>query len=116
MYDKEGQPLCLRRGMIKDYQDKISLVLFDALIDDVENNKSYEFKKLRVQKLMNERQVKSKALAIKNPGVQVLEDDAVESEKSRIQEKIVRNDMKTILQTSLYPECNSQVEIENPTI
>ena len=58
----------------------------------------------------------SKALAIKNPGVQVLEDDAVESEKSRIQEKIVRNDMKTILQTSLYPECNSQVEIENPTI
>ena len=66
MYDKEGQPLCLRRGMIKDYQDKISLVLFDALIDDVENNKSYEFKKLRVQKLMNEPQVKSNVKSVSN--------------------------------------------------
>ena len=66
MYDKEGQPLCLRRGMIKDYQDNISLVLFDALIDDVENNKSYEFEKLRVQKLMNERQVKSNVKSVSN--------------------------------------------------
>ena len=30
--------------MIKDDQDKNSLVLFDAIIDDVENNKYDEFK------------------------------------------------------------------------
>ena len=86
MYDKEGQPLCLRRGMIKDYQDKISLVLFDALIDDVENNKSYEFKKLRVQKFTNEHLLKSTettgALAIENSGIQVTDDETVEPKEA----------------------------------
>ena len=36
--------LHLKKGMIKDDQDKNSLVLFDAIIDDVENNKYDEFK------------------------------------------------------------------------
>ena len=39
---KEQQPLPLRQGKIKDNQDKIPFVVFDAVIDDVENSKVYE--------------------------------------------------------------------------
>ena len=39
----EGQPLRLWKGMMKDDQDKISLVLFDTPRDDAESNKYYEF-------------------------------------------------------------------------
>ena len=45
----------------------------DAPFDNLENNKYYEFKKLRVQKFMNEHLLKSTettgALAIENSGI-----------------------------------------------
>ena len=44
---KEGQLLRCWKGMVKDDQDKISLVLFDVLIDDAEYKKYYEFKKCK---------------------------------------------------------------------
>ena len=50
--------------MIKDEQGKISLVFFHVLIDDVENNKYHEFKKLRVQKFMNELLINSTEITI----------------------------------------------------
>ena len=57
----------------------------------MENNTYYEFKKLRVQKFMNERLLKSSemstALAMENPGNEVTEDEAVESEDTNIQAK-----------------------------
>lgn len=57
----------------------------------MENNTKYEFKKLRVQKFMNERLLKSSemstALAMENPGNEVTEDEAVESEDTNIQAK-----------------------------
>ena len=116
---KEGYPLHLRKRIAKVDQDKISLVLIDGLIDGVENNKCYEFKKLIVQTFMNERLLKSNetltTLAIKNQGIQLTEDEAIESEKSRIQEKVLKIDTETLVPRSLCPECNSQVEIENVT-
>ena len=67
--------------MIKDEQGKISLVFFHVLIDDVENNKYHEFKKLRVQKFMNELLIKSTeitiAWGIENVGIQVAENVVV---------------------------------------
>ena len=42
--DVSKKLLHLKKVMIKDDQDKNSLVLFDAIIDDVENNKYEEFK------------------------------------------------------------------------
>ena len=57
----------------------------------MENNTYYEFKKLRVQKFMNERLLKSSeistGLAMENPGNEVSEDEAVESEDTNIQAK-----------------------------
>ena len=58
-FSKKGQTLLLRKIMIKGEQGKISLVFFHVLTDDVENNKYHEFKKLRVQKFMNEVLIKS---------------------------------------------------------
>ena len=68
---------------------------------------------------MNERLLKSTetsaALAIESPGIQVTEDEAVESEESQSQVKVVKINMKTLAQTFLGPEYSSQVEIENAT-
>ena len=72
----------LRKRMIKDDRYKISLVLFDEFVNDVESNKYYEFKKLRVQKFMNESLLKSNetstASAIENQVFQAIEDEAVQ--------------------------------------
>lgn len=88
---KDEQTLRLEKEMIENKQDKIWLVLFNALIDNMKNNTYYEFKKLRVQKFMNERLLQSTemstALAIENPGTEVTEDEAVESEDTNIQAK-----------------------------
>ena len=74
-------------------------------------------KKLRVQKFMKKCLLNSAetspALSITNLGIQVIEDEAVESEESRIQTKVVNIDMKTLVKTFLCPECDSQVEIKN---
>ena len=71
---KEGQPLRFWKGIMKADQDKF---LLNALIDDAEKV---------VQRFMNERLVRSNemstVLVIKNPGIQVTEDEAVESEES----------------------------------
>ena len=68
--------------MIKDDQYNILLVLFDEFVNDVESNKYYEFKKLRVQKFMNESLLKSTetstAPAIENQVFQAIEDEAVQ--------------------------------------
>ena len=68
--------------MIKDDRYKILLVLFDEFVNDVESNKYYEFKKLRVQKFMNKSLFKSTetstASAIENQVFQAIEDEAVQ--------------------------------------
>ena len=54
---------------------------------------------------MNERLLKSTettaALATENSGIQVTDDETVESEESWIQAKLVKNDMKMFSQTSM---------------
>ena len=58
-----------------------------------------------MQKFMNERLLKSTettaALATENSGIQVTDDETVESEESWIQAKVVKNDMKMFSQTSM---------------
>ena len=52
-------------------------------------------------------------LTIENPGIQVIEDEDVDSEK--IHAKVVKIDVKTLVQTFLCQECSLQVEMENAT-
>lgn len=77
------------------------------------------FKKLRVQRFRNECSVRSTktltVLVIENPGIQLTEDGTLKSEELRIQAKVAKIDIKTFVQTFLFPEWNPQVEIENAT-
>ena len=57
--EKDGKPLRIRKEMIKDETRSIEIVLFSSLVDEVSNNTSYDFKKMRVQKFMNDRISKS---------------------------------------------------------
>ena len=52
-------------------------------------------------------------LTIENPGIQVIEDEDVDLEK--IQAKVVKIDVKTLVQTFFCQECSLQVEMENAT-
>ena len=45
--------------MIKEETWSVEIVLFSSLVDKVSNNASYDFKKMRVQKFMNDRILKS---------------------------------------------------------
>ena len=53
-HKKDGKPLRIRKTMIKDETGSIEIVLFSSLVDEVWNNTSYDFKKMRVQKFMND--------------------------------------------------------------
>ena len=83
-----GQSVLLRKGMIKDKLGQILLVLFGALIRDMENNTYYKFKNLTLQKCMNECLPKSTRtstdLAIQNPGIEAPKDEAAESEGTKM--------------------------------
>ena len=57
-FDKDGKPLRIRKEMIKDDIGSIGIVLFSSLVDEVSNNTSYDFVKMRVQKFMNYRILK----------------------------------------------------------
>ena len=58
-YEKDGKPLHIRKGMIKDETGSIETVLFSSLEDEVSNNPLYDFTKMRVQKFMNDCILKS---------------------------------------------------------
>ena len=56
---KEGAPLRIRKGIMKDETGSIDMVLFSSVIDKISNNNCYDLKKMRIQKLMNNRILKS---------------------------------------------------------
>ena len=58
-HEKDGKRLRIRKGMIKDETLSMEIVLFSSLVDKVSNNTYYDFKKMRVQKFMNDRILKS---------------------------------------------------------
>ena len=55
---KYSQSLRLRKGMIEDEQDRISLVLFGILSDVAYNDKYSKFKTMSMQKYMNDQLLK----------------------------------------------------------
>ena len=72
---------------------------------------------MRVQKYMNDRLLKSTepstVVEIENSGTEVTKDEVVESSKTQTEAKIVKIDLKPLVATFLYPECNPQVDIKN---
>ena len=57
--EKDGKTLRIQKGMIKDEAEHIEIILLSSLKDEISNNTSYDFKKMRVQKFNNDRILKS---------------------------------------------------------
>ena len=58
-HEKDGKLLPIWKGMIKDETGSIEIERFSLLVDEFLNNTFYDFKKMRVQKFMNNRILKS---------------------------------------------------------
>ena len=116
--EKDGKTLRIRKEMIKGETGSIEIVLFHSLVDEVSNNTSYEFKKMRVQKFMNDRilRLTETTKVSKNDDVAIFVTDkelcAFSYEKT-VKTKVVSTDLKTLTQTYLCPVCSAPVSIDN---
>ena len=115
---KDGKPLRIRKGMIKDETGSIEIVLFSSSVDEVSNSTSYDFKRMRVQQFMNDRILKSTETVkiSKNDDVAIFVTDeelrAFSYEKT-VKAKVVSTDLKTLAQTYSCPVCSAPVSIKN---
>ena len=102
--EKDGKPLCIRKRMIKNETGSIEIVLFSSLVDEVSNNTSYDFKKMRIQKFMNDRILKSTETTkvSKNDDTAIFVTDeelSAFSYEQTVKAKVVSIDLKTLTQT-----------------
>ena len=117
-HEKDGKRLRIRKGMIKDETLSMEIVLFSSLVDKVSNNTYYDFKKMRVQKFMNDRILKSTETTkvSKNDDVAIFvtnEELSALSYGKTVKAKVVSIDLKTLTQTYLCPVCSAPVGINN---
>ena len=117
-HEKDGKPLHIRKRMIKDKTGSIEIVLFSSLVDEVSNSTSYDFKKMRVQKYMNDRILKSteSTKVSKNDDVAIFVTDeelSAFSYEKTVKAKVVSIDLKTLAQIYLCPVCSAPVSINN---
>ena len=116
--EKDGKPLRIRKGMIKDETESIEIVLFSSLVDEVSNNTHYDFKKMIVQKFINDRILNSTETTkvSKNDDVAIFvtnEELSAFSYEKTVKAKVVSTDLKTLTQIYLCPACSAPVSINN---
>ena len=108
--EKDGKTLRIQKGMIKDEAEHIEIILLSSLKDEISNNTSYDFKKMRVQKFNNDRILKSMGTTkvSKNDDVAIFVTEeklnAFSCEKTA-KEKHIFIDFKTLIQTYLCHIC-----------
>ena len=116
--EKDGKTLRIQKGMIKDEAEHIEIILLSSLKDEISNNTSYDFKKMRVQKFNNDRILKSMGTTkvSKNDDVAIFVTEeklnAFSCEKT-VKEKHIFIDFKTLIQTYLCHICRAPVSINN---
>ena len=88
-----------------------------SLVDEVSNNISYDFKKMRVQKFMNDRVLKSTETTkvSKNDAAIFVTDEELSafSHEKTVNTKVVSIDLKSLTQTYLLPVCSAPVGINS---
>ena len=109
---KEGAPLRIRKGIMKDQTGSIEIVFFSSVIDKISNNNCYDLKKMRIQKFMNNRILKSTESTIvtesSNINIELTDDELNASSFEKIvSAKIVKIDAKTLIQIYLCSTCNT---------
>ena len=55
---KDGKSLRLRRGMIKDSTNKMPIIIFESLIEQISEGSCYDMTNMRVQRDLDERILK----------------------------------------------------------
>ena len=104
--------------MIKDEAEHIEIILLSSLKDEISNNISYDFKKMRVQKFKNDRILRSieTTKVSKNDDVAIFvteeELNAFSCEKA-VKAKHIFIDFKTLIQRYLCPICRAPVNVNN---
>ena len=93
-------------------------MVFSSLVDEVSNNTSDDFKKMRVRKFMNDRILKSTETTkvSKNDDVAIFVTNEELSDFSygkTVKAKVVSIDLKTLTQRYLCPVCSAPVSINN---
>ena len=117
-HEKDGKHLHIGKEMIKDETGSTEIVLFSSLVDEVSNNKSYDFKKMRVQKFINDRILKSTETTkvSKNDVIAIFVTDkelSAFSYEKTLKAKVLSIDLKTMTQKYLCPVCSAPVSINN---
>ena len=118
---KDGKPLRLRKGMIKDSTDKIPIIIFESLIEQMSEICCYNMTKMRVQRYLDERIMKANVtyshndIEVTTRGDDDDDDDDVyiSSDGTKIAAKVMALYLKTLFQTYLCSNCNVSVSIEN---
>ena len=123
---KDGKPLRLRKGMIKDSTDKIQIIIFESLIEQISEICCYNMTKMRVQRYLDERIMKANVtyevsshnnIEVTASGDDDDDDDDddvyISPDETRIAAKVMALYLKTLFQTYLCSNCNVSVSIEN---
>ena len=117
-YKKDGKPLHIQKGMIKDETGSIKIALFSSLVDEVSINTFYDFNKMRVQKFMNDCILKSTdtAMVSKNDYVAIFVTDeelSAFSYEKTVKAEVLSIDLKTMTQPYLCHVCSAPVSINS---
>ena len=116
---KDDKPLRLRRGMTKDSTDKMPIITFESLTEQISEGSYYDMTNIRVQRYVDERILKTTVTTkvSSDNDIEVTtndDDDAyISPGETKIVDKVVVVDLKTLVQTYLCLDCNVSVSVEN---
>ena len=116
---KDGKPLQMKKGMIKGSTNKMPIVIFESLIEQISYGSCYAMTtNKQVQRYLDEQTPKitltSEVCSDKDIEVTKNDDDIyIFPSQTNIFAKFVALDLKTLAQTYLYSICNVSVSIEN---
>ena len=107
--------------MIKDSTDKIPIIIFESLIEQMSEICCYNMTKMRVQRYLDERIMKANVtyshndVEVTTRGDDYDDDDDVyiSPDGTKIAAKVMALYLKTLFQTYLCSNCNVSVSIEN---
>ena len=115
---KDGKPLRLRKGMIKDSTDKIQIIIFESLIEQISEICCYNMTKMRVQRYLDERIMKANVTyeVSSHNDIEVTtsgddddddnDDVYISPDETKIAAKVMALYLKTLFQTYLCSNCN----------
>lgn len=74
--EKDGKPLQIMKGMIKGSTDKIPIVIFESLIEQISDGSCWDMTNMQVQRYLDEQTLKT------NSNLEVCSDKDIEVTKN----------------------------------